>query len=100
MLIGESEAPTGDPARDELILRRLGFYKRCGAVTLSYDSALFGVPFKTICWAEPMPEEGEILRKHREIYLDHFGRERFDRYLQLPLEPGEAVRPVTDWTED
>lgn len=100
VFIGESEAPTGDPARDELILRRLGFYKRCGAVTLGYDSALFGVPFKTICWAEPMPEEGEILRKHREIYLDHFGRERFDRYLQLPLEPGEAVRPVTAWTED
>ena len=28
VFIGETEAPTGDPARDEMILRRLGFYAR------------------------------------------------------------------------
>ena len=99
VLIGESEAPTGDPAADELILRRLGFYARNGARTLSYDNALFGVHYKTICWAEPMPDEAEILRKHQEIYLQQFGRERYDRYIQIPLRPGETVRPVTDWTE-
>ena len=100
VLIAESEAPTGDPARDEMILRRLGFYKRCGALTLGYDCALFGVHYKTICWAEPMPSEAEILRKHQEIYLNQFGRERYDRYVQLPLRPGEAPRPLVDWTED
>ena len=100
VFIGESEAPTGDPARDEMILRRLGFYDRCGALTLGYDCALFGVHFKTICWAEPMPPEAEILRKHQEIYLNQFGQERYDRYIQLPLKPGETIRPVTDWTED
>ena len=99
VLIGESEAPTGDPAADEIILRRLGFYARNGARTLGYDNALFGVHYKTICWAEPMPEEAEILRKHQEIYLQQFGRERYDRYIQIPLRPGEAVRPMTDWTE-
>ena len=46
VFIGESEAPSGDPASDGL--RRLGFYARNGAVTLGYDSALFGVHFKTI----------------------------------------------------
>ena len=100
VFLGESEAPTGDPARDEMILRRLGFYRRCGAHTLGYDCALFGVHFKTICWAEPMPPEEEILRKHQEIYLNKFGRERYERFIQLPLRPGEAIHPVTDWTED
>lgn len=100
VLLGESEAPTGDPDRDEIILRRLAFYRRTGAVTLGYDCALFGVHFKDICWGSPMPEEAEILRRHQEIYLDQFGQARYDQYIQLPLAPGEAVRPVTDWTED
>ena len=99
VFIGETEAPTGDPARDEMILRRLGFYARNGAKTLGYDNALFGVRFKTICWADPMPEEAEILRKHQEIYLQQFGREKYDRFIQIPLRPGEQPYPVTDWTE-
>lgn len=99
VFIGETEAPTGDPKRDEMILRRLGFYARNGAVTLGYDTALFGVHFKTICWADPMPEEAEILRKHQEIYLHQFSREKYDKYIQIPLAPGEACREVTDWTE-
>ena len=99
VFIGETEAPTGNPDRDALILRRLGFYARNGAKTLGYDSALFGVRFKTICWADPMPEEGEILRKHQEIYLRQFDREKYDRFIQIPLRPGEQVKPVTEWTE-
>lgn len=99
VFIGETEAPTGDPDRDALILRRLGFYARNGAKTLGYDSALFGVRFKTICWADPMPEEGEILRKHQEIYLRQFDRKKYDRFIQIPLLPGEQVKPVTEWTE-
>ena len=100
VFIGESEAPTGDPAADAIILRRLGFYERSGAVTLNYDNALFGVHFKTICWADPLPDEGEILRKHQEIYLEQFGPERYERFIQSPLKPGEAVKPVTDWVEE
>lgn len=100
VFIGESEAPTGDPAADEMILRRLGFYRRNGAVTLGYDCALFGVHYKTICWAEPMPAGDEILRKHQEIYLAQFGRERYDRYIQIPLAPGEKPRELTEWSED
>ena len=91
---------TGDEAADGLILRRLGFYARSGAATLGYDCAMFGVHYKTICWAAPLPDEAEIMRKHQEIYLDQFGRERYDRYVQIPLAPGEAPHPLTDWTED
>lgn len=99
VFIGESEAPSGDPAADELILRRLGFYARNGAKTLDYETALFGVRFKTICWADPMPEEAEILRNHQEIYLRNFGPKKYKQYIQIPLRPGEAVLPVRDWTE-
>lgn len=101
VFLGESEAPTGDAEADEMILRRLAFYARNNAVTLGYDCALFGVHFKTICWSkEPLPEEDVILKKHREIYLDVFGQEKYDRYIQIPLGPGEKPYPVTDWVED
>ena len=99
VFIGESEAPTGDPEKDGMILRRLGFYTRNGAATLRYDNALFGVHYKTICWADPLPDEAEIMRRHQEIYLQQFGREKYDRYIQIPLLPGDSILPVMDWTE-
>ncbi len=100
VLVWESEAPTGDAVRDELIFRRLAFYRRCGAKQLQYDTALFGVHFKTLCFAPDNISEQEILQKHREIYLNHFGRERYNRFIQIPLLPGEETFPITDWTED
>ena len=100
VFILESEAPTGDPAEDEMICRRLGFYQRCGAKLLDYDCALFGVHFKDLALAASMPEEREILRKHQEIYRAQFSPARYEQYIQIPLAPGEAIKPVTDWTED
>ena len=97
---GVRHVALGDPAADPLKLRRLGFYARNGAVTLGYDCALFGVHYKTICWADPLPDEDEILRKHQEIYLEQFGPERYGQYIQIPLRPGESPRPLTDWAED
>ena len=100
VFIWESEAPTGDEEQDEMILRRLAFYQRCGAKVLDYDNALFGVHFKTLCYANKLPNEAVILQKHKEIYLHHFGQERYDRFIQIPLLPGEMPFPVTDWTEE
>ena len=100
VFIGESEAPTGDPNTDAMILRRLGFYRRNGAVTLGYDCALFGVHYKTIVWADPVPDENEVLKKHQEIYLEQFDRVHYDAFIQLPLAPGEAPRPLTKWLEN
>lgn len=100
VFLGESESPLGDPETDPLKLRRLGFYARSGAKTMGYDCALFGVHYKTLCWAEPLPDEEEALRKHQEIYLEQFGQERYDQYIQIPLRPGERPRPLTDWVEN
>jgi len=101
VFLAESEAPTGDEDADRMIYRRLGFYQRNGAVILGYDTALFGVHFKTICWCRgKLPDEGTLLRHHREIYLDRFGENRFAQYIQIPLKEGEQPFPVTDWVED
>lgn len=99
VFLWESEAPTGDAAQDEMILRRLGFYRRCGAKVLGYDCALFGVHFKILCAASDF-DENEVLRKHQEIYRAQFSPERYERFIQIPLHPGEKPFPVTDWTED
>lgn len=99
VFIGESEAPAGDPDRDALILRRLGFYARNGAEMAGYDCALFGVRYRTICWADPMPEGAEILRKHQEIYAAQFTPEKYKKYVQIPLLPGEVCKEITDWAE-
>ena len=100
VFIWESEAPTGNKAQDEMILRRLGFYQRCGGTILSYDCALFGVHFKDLALASPMPPEEEILQMHQDIYRAQFTPERYARFIQLPLAPGEKPFEITDWTED
>lgn len=101
VFIGESEAPTGDEAADEMILRRLGFYERNGTTILGYDTALFGVHFKTIAWCKAgLPPEEEILQKHREIYLERFAGSKHEKMIQVPLHPGEKPVERTDWVED
>ncbi len=37
--------------------RRLGFYARNGARTAGYDTEMFGVPYKTLYWAEGKVDE-------------------------------------------
>ena len=101
VFLGESEAPTGDAGADEMILRRLAFYDRTGAVTLGYDTAQFGVVFKTIVWSRaPLPPEAEILQKHREICDTLFAHSPLRDMMQIPLHPGEAPRQRTKWTEE
>ena len=100
VFIWESEAPTGDTEQDAMILRRLNFYQRCGAKVLGYDNALFGVHFKTLCIDSGGESEDVILQKHQEIYRAQFSPERYEKYIQIPLRPGETPFPVTDWTEE
>lgn len=99
VFIGEVEAPTGDAERDVMINRRLGFYRRCGARVLNYDTGLFGVHFKTICWSSEEPDQNEVLRQHREIYSSRFTPESYARFIQIPLREGEELYPLSDWIE-
>ena len=100
LFLAECEAATGDPERDEMILRRQEFYRRNGAKFLPYDCALFGVHFRVILWANEAADTDRVQRMHREIYRDSLGEEIYEKFIQLPLAPGEAPRPMVPWTEE
>lgn len=99
-IFGEAEAPDdGDAAVNDLRSRRLGFYLRNGFRILDYDCALFGVHFKCL-YRGPEGDDGAVLKMHRKVYADHFSPAHMARCIQLPLQPGEAILPQTDWLEE
>lgn len=97
VFVGEAEAPVGDAEADSLICRRLGFYRRCGAKTATYDTALFGVHYRTIYWAEGAVDEDELMSRHDGFYRRSFPAERYTAAVQIPLRPGEKPFPRATW---
>jgi len=100
-IFGEAEAVTSsDPEEAALQKRRLGFYERNGLRYAGYDCALFGVHFHTLILdrGENTPEE--ILAAHQRIYRGGLPAAAYERFIQIPLREGEAVRPATDWVEE
>ena len=96
--LGEVEAPDDrDEAENALRRRRLAFYERNGFRFLNYDCALFGVHYRDIVFGDVT--DGEALLAHQNIYAEHFPPTHLKRFIQLPLEPGEAVKPCFPWTE-
>lgn len=94
----EAEAPnSGDPQVDALRRRRLDFYLRAGLRQLDYDCALFGVHYH--CFARGDISDREALRGHQAIYAQQFSPAHLERFIQLPLRPGEPVKPASDWIE-
>lgn len=99
-LFGEVEAPVSpDPAENELRRRRIAFYERCGFRLLDYDCALFGVHFKCM-YQGPEADDREVEALHRSVYAAYFSPAHMQRYIQLPLRPGEAIRPAPAWVEE
>ena len=99
VFIGETEAETGDPVRDELILRRQGFYRRLGAAFMPFDSALFGVHYRVMVWAQDVPEPKTVLREYDAFYRRAFSGEVYAAAVQIPLRPGESPHPMQAWLE-
>ena len=97
VFIGETEAETGDPARDELILRRQNLYRRLGAQFLDYDTALFGVHYKTIVWAKQPVDPDEVQRRHAGFYRRTLPNLIYRAAVRIPLQPGEAPEEM-DWS--
>ena len=99
-LFGEAEAPdSDDPAENDLRTRRIGFYTRNGFRVLDYDSALFGVHFKSL-YRGPETDDRKVEALHRSVYADYFSPEHMARYIQIPLKPGEAIHPAPAWVEE
>lgn len=99
-IFGEAEAPVSDdPEENDLRRRRIAFYLRNGLRKLDYDCALFGVHFNCL-YLGPEQDDRKIEKLHKGVYQQYFTPEHFERYIQFPLAPGEAVRPAPEWVEE
>lgn len=99
-LFGEVEAPdSADPVENDLRRHRVGFYLRNGFRVLDYECALFGVHFNCIYFG-PETDDRKVESLHRSVYADYFSPAHFERYIQLPLAPGEKVKPSPEWVEE
>lgn len=99
-LFGEAEAPTSDdPEENQLRSRRIAFYERNGFRVLDYECALFGVHFKCL-YCGPQTDDRAVEALHRSVYADYFSPQHMQRYIQLPLAPGEEIHPAPQWTEE
>ena len=100
-VFGEAEAPeNGDPAGEALRRRRLGFYLRNGFRYGGYDCALFGVHYQTLIRGREDVTPEELLAVHQRIYRSHMPPHVYQRFIQIPLAPGETPNPPGDWIEE
>ena len=100
-IFGEAEgAFSPDPAENALQKRRLAFYERNGFRYGGYDCALFGVHYLTLIRGDADVSAEELLDAHQRIYRSGIPKDAYDRFIQIPLHEGEAVRVPTDWKED
>ena len=100
VFIVETEALTGDPEKDALINRRLAFYERCGAAPLSYETAIFGVHYRTVVWSPPPPDEAEIQKRHAALYRKRLGPALYAAAIHIPYRRGDKIRIFEEWKEN
>lgn len=99
-LFGEAEAPTStDPAENDLRRHRIGFYERNGFRVLDYECALFGVHFNCL-YRGPEQDDRVVEKMHRGVYAHYFTPAHMERFIQLPLKPGEPIHPAPEWVEE
>ena len=100
-IFGEAEGVfSPDPEEAALQKRRLAFYERNGFRYGGYDCALFGVHYLTLIRGDADVSAEELLDAHQRIYRSGIPKDAYDRFIQIPLHEGEAVRVPTDWKED
>ena len=100
-IFGEAEGVfSPDPAQAALQKRRLAFYARNGFRYGGYDCALFGVHYLTLIRGDADVSAGELLDAHQRIYHSGIPKQAYDRFIQIPLHEGEAVRVPTEWKEE
>ena len=99
-VFGEVEGPLGmDAAQDAAIYRRLAFYERNGIVKQGYDCGLFGVYYHVMGCVRPEVSREELMAHHIAFYRNHLSPERFARFVQIPVLPGDEIRPFHGETE-
>lgn len=99
-IFGEAEAPcSDDPAENDLCRRRIAFYERSGFRVLDYECALFGVHFNCL-YRGPETDDRRVEAMHRGVYAGYFSPAHMERYIQLPLRPGEEIHSASEWVEE
>lgn len=100
-IYAEVEAPeNGAPEGEALRLRRLDFYHRNGFRYGGYDCALFGVHYRTLIMGDARVPSEQLLKAHQDIYGEYMPKHIYQRFIQLPLHPGQKVKPAGEWVED
>lgn len=100
-IFGEAEAPeNGEPEGEPLRRRRLAFYERNGFRYGGYDCALFGVHYRTLIRGDAPVSAQELMQAHQSIYRAHMPEKIMERFIQIPLLPGEKPNPTGEWIEE
>ena len=74
------------------------FYFRCGLRQAGYDTALFGVHFRTLYLADREVSDEELLAEHQYIYRGTFTPEGYEKFLRIPYDPSEPLE-LTAWVQ-
>ena len=100
-IFGEAEGVfSPDPEEAKLQQRRLDFYYRNGFRYGGYHCALFGVHYLTLIRGDEDVGAEELLDAHQRIYRSGIPAPAYERFIQIPLREGEAVRVPTEWKEE
>ena len=98
VIFGESEDP--DDAPDpELARRRLGFYARNGMRAAGYDTAMFGVHYKTLYLAREPVDDAALMAEHRFIYRSSLSPDKYDRFVSIPYDPRQGSGDKAAWQQ-
>ena len=95
VFFGEVEAPEHAPD-PEMAERRLGFYARCGLRKAGYDTAMFGVHYKTLYFFKGEVDEKRMMAEHDFIYRNTFEPEKFRKYVCIPYDGGDLAQVAWD----
>ena len=98
VIFGESEDPDDAPDPD-MARRRLGFYQRNGLRVAGYDTAMFGVHYKTLYLARGEVDEAALMAEHRFVYRNTFAPEIYERYVHIPYDPDKGPGERADWRQ-
>ena len=100
-IFGEAERDNSpDPEERALQHRRLDFYFRNGFRYAGYDCALFGAHYETLIRDRGDVSGEELLVIHTAMYKKQIPSPHYERFIQLPLAPGEQARPAVAWREE
>ena len=100
-VFGEAERDNSpDPEERRLQSRRLDFYFRNGLRYAGYDCALFGVHYETLILGGEDVTAEELMQAHQTIYRRQIPQKNYERFVQIPLAPGEKPNPAVEWREE